>query len=167
MRGMLIAAYGASRRDSSKPDTAAAAKSLGVSQRTVQRWLADPTRQHQAPRAATLHKLTTKARQAATTKRGRAQAIKQRPGGTPPAMRVSVTGEQGPRPGPGYTRYRTANFDLADPTLSQGFINAYVDRGEAGAMQWLKDNADQTYNVDRWHFDNVDDVNIRGEYGRD
>ena len=170
VRGMLIAAYGASRRDSSKPDTAAAAKSLGVSQRTVQRWLADPTRQHQRPRTETLNKLTTRARQAATTKRGREKAIRDTllAKGLPTGMRVSVTGIQGPARDYAYERgMRTCNFDLDDPSLSSGFITAYIDGGDQGAIDWLRDNSDLTYNMDRWYFGEVEDVDIRGPYGRD
>jgi hypothetical protein len=168
VRGMLIAAYGASHRDPAKPDTAAAAKSLGVSQRTVQRWLADPTRQqHYRPRADLLTKLSTRARQAATTKRGREKAIKDTllAKGLPTGMRVSVTGQQGPERA--YARFRTANFDLDDPSLSYGFVTAYIDGGDQGAIDWLRDNSDLTYNMDRWHFGDVEDVEIRGPYGRD
>jgi hypothetical protein len=167
VRGMLIAAFGSSRRDAAKPDTAAAAKSLGVSQRTVQRWLADPTRQHQRPRTETLGRLATKARQAATTKRGRQKAIKDTllSKGLPTGMRVSVTGQQGPERA--YARFRTAAFDLDDPSLSSGFVTAYVDGGDQGAIDWLRDNSDLTYNMDRWYFGDIDDVDIRGPYGRD
>lgn len=167
VRGMLIAAFGTSKRDATKPDTAAAAKSLGVSQRTVQRWLADPTRQHQRPRTETLKKLTTRARQAATTKRGREKAIRDTllAKGLPTGMRVSVTGQQGPERA--YARFRTANFDLDDPSLSSGFVTAYIDGGDQGAIDWLRDNSDLTYNMDRWYFGEVEDVDIRGPYGRD
>lgn len=165
--GMLLAAFGPSKRNTAKPDTAAAAKSLGVSQRTVQRWIAAENRQHQRPRADTLSKLAKKARQAASTKAGRRRAVAQSLGGKAPrGMRLSLTGVQGPGD-PSYDRLRTVNFDLDDPALSQAFLNAYADGGDKGAVTWLEQNADETYNMDGWHIGQVDEVGIFGPYGHD
>ncbi|TFF04352.1 hypothetical protein [Cellulosimicrobium funkei] len=169
MRGMLLAAFGASRRDPSKPDTAAAAKGLGVSQRTVQRWLAPSTRQHQRPKPATVQKLTTKARQAATTKTGRARALAQVAAarGLPSGgFRVGVTGYQGLELDPSYARVRHVPFDLDSPELTQGFLNAYVQGGEKGAMGWLTKNVDEIYGVDRWEFGRIDSIDVTGLHGR-
>ncbi len=167
LRGMLLAAFGPSRRDSSRPDTRTAAKSLGVSQRTVERWLADPGKQHYRPRAASLEKVTKRARQASSTKRGRERAVRQaRQAGVghPEGARVSITGDQGPEKQ--YARFRSTNFDLDDPGLSDGFVQAYIDGGDQGAMGYLRDNADAAYGMDRWHFGSLDDVSVQGEYGR-
>ncbi len=75
VRGLLLAAYGFNKRGGL--NTADAAKDLGgVTQRTVQRWVA--TEGHQRigkPRADTLQKLAKKSRQAATTQRGRKAAL--------------------------------------------------------------------------------------------
>lgn len=166
LRGQLVAAFGSSKRDASKPDTAAAAKGLGVSQRTVQRWLAPSSKQHQKPKAETLKKLTTRARQAATTKTGRARALAQTltAKGVPPAMRFTVAGNQGTEPQ--YHRPRTVNFDLDDPQHAQAFIDAYVDGGEQGALDYLAKNADEIYGVPGWSFGDVTNVDLSGPYGR-
>jgi hypothetical protein len=164
---MLLAAFGPSKRDASRPNTAAAAKSLGVSQRTVQRWLAGAGHERQKPKATTLAKISKRARQASTTKAGRARAVAQTFGKKlPTGMRMKVYGMQGPGD-PSYDRLRTVNFDLDDPNLSKGFLNAWVDGGDQGALRWLSDNAEETYGMDGWHFGRVDDVDMLGPYGRD
>lgn len=43
----------------------------------------------------------------------------------------------------------------------------YIDGGDQGAIDWLRDNSDLTYHMDRWYFGDVEDVEIRGPYGRD
>ncbi|MEN0070587.1 MAG: hypothetical protein AAGC63_06215 [Propionicimonas sp.] len=170
LRGQLLAAFGPSRRDDTRPDTRAAAKGLGVSQRTVERWLADPARQHYRPRAATQKKIATRSRQASTTKRGRERAVRQAQKaqkgtvGTGATMRVSLTGDQGPEAA--YARFRSTNFDLDDPRLSQGFVQAYIDGGDRGAIAYLRNNADEAYGMDRWYFGDMTQVEAQGPYGR-
>lgn len=163
---MLLGAFGASRRHPDRPDTAAAAKALKVTQRTVQRWLATSDHQHQRPRAATLSTLVTRARQAATTKAGRARTAQQSTRGAighvTKGMRVVVSGRQGVSPD--YFRQRSANFDI-DPDLAPGFVQAWVDGGDAGASRWLVDHCESTYQVGSWAFGTIDQVRIEPEFG--
>lgn len=166
IRGKLLAAFGSSGRDATRPNTAAAAKGLGVSQRTVQRWLAQEGQERTQPRASNLKALNARARQAATTKRGRQQAL-----ATSRAnilgnrgMRFTVNGVQGPDHGPGYARLRNVNFDLS-PDQAQAFLAAWQQGGDAAAQQYITSNAPDIYH-DSWVFEHINDVNISGIYGR-
>jgi hypothetical protein len=169
---MLLAAFGPSPRDAAKPDTRAAAERLGVSQRTVQRWIASAGHQRSKPKGDTLGQLAKMARQAASTKAGRARAAKQAFGGAAPTdMRVSVRGRQGPvtssessiRPD------RWSHFDLDDPALASAFIDAWVERGEKGAFEYMSENSDILYATDGWYFDldAIERFDISGPYGSD
>ena len=165
LAGQLLAAFGPSRRDPSKPNTAAAAKALGVTQRTVQRWLADSSRQHQRPRQETMKKIATRSRQAATTKRGRQRstapiAAKY----TKTGMRLTLTGVQGPEPGPDYERFRTVAFEF-DPDLAAAFMNAYETGGDAAARAFISRHAPELYNMPTWNIGDVDNVQLSGPYG--
>lgn len=165
LRGQLIAAFGTSRRDPNRPDTAAAAASLGVTQRTVQRWLATAGHQRQRPRASLQSKIATRARQAATTKRGRQRAIAATASTyTKSGMRLTISGVQGIEPGRDYVRPRTVPLDF-DPELAQGLMAAYVDGGDAGAKQFISDNAYLIYQVPSWYIDRVDDIDVGPLYG--
>lgn len=162
LKGMLLASFGGSKKDAARPDTAAAAKGLGVSQRTVQRWLAAEGHQHQKPRPATLKQLTTRARQAATTQRGRARSIAgQRDKLIRDGFRLNVAGVQGPEAGPGYMRNRTTAMNL-DPTQAAGFLDAWTRGGDAAAQRYLIDN--QIY-YDTWAFEHIDGLSLEGPYG--
>lgn len=164
LRGMLLASFGGSKKDTSRPDTAAAAKGLGVSQRTVQRWLAGEGHQQQTPRSDTLKQLTRRARQAATTQRGRARAISgQRDKLIREGFRLNVAGVQGPEPGPSYMRQRTTAMNL-DPTQAAGFLSAWTKGGDDAAQRYLIDN--QIY-YDTWAFEHIDDLSLEGPYGGD
>ena len=99
VRGMLAAVAGTSRR-TGEVDTRAAAAALGVSQRTVQRWLRSERETGRAGiRPENLTRTQKSSRQAATTRQGRRRALqdartrrnRQRP------VTVQVHGEQGPR----------------------------------------------------------------------
>lgn len=165
VQGMLLAAFGPSQRDPHRPDTAAAAKSLGVSQRTVQRWIAGKDRKQQHPRAATLKKLTQRARQAATTRRGRERALKgRREALAREGMRLSVNGVQGPAHGEGYVRKRLVNFDLDDPRMAREFLDAWVAGGDEGAQKYLVDNVSDFYH-DSWVYEHIAEVDASGLYG--
>ena len=72
VRGMLMAVGGSSTRTKSGIDLTAAANKLGVSRRTVERWVKTAqTGTGQRPSAPHAKALAAKARQAATTKAGR------------------------------------------------------------------------------------------------
>jgi hypothetical protein len=163
---MLMAAFGPSSRDPNRPDVAAAARGLGVSARTVQRWLAPPGRQRIAhPRPQTMQAITTRSRQAATTRRGRSRAIAA-PQGRAAAqasrrgMSLRITGSQGVDPD--YNRRRTTIWHL-DPNNAGALQDAWVRGGDQGALDWLSAHSD-IYGVDSWNFDGVDNVEARGLY---
>lgn len=159
----LIAAYGTSKRDPSRPNVKAAAKGLGVSERTVQRWITTKGTQQYRPRIATLTKLKTKARQAETTKRGRARAIKQMRAAHPRGIRVTLAADQGVSAD--YARHRTVTFDLDNPTMSQAFFDAYENGGDAGALSYLTKTSDESYGVSSWWIGSIDHISIQGPYG--
>lgn len=167
VKGMLIAAFGGSKKDGARPDTAAAAKGLGVSQRTVQRWLASEGHQRQAPRTTTLKTLSTKARQAASTRAGRARAIAGvRQQLTKRGFQLQIAGVQGPQAGPGYMRLRTTGMNLDDPQVAAGFLDAWERGGDAAAQRYL---IDQQVYFDSWAFESIEDISILpgSPYGSD
>lgn len=165
LTGQLLAAFGASPRDPSRPNTSAAAKALGVTQRTVQRWIATGDRQRQRPREQTMKKITTRARQAVTTKRGRQRSIATRAASlSKTGMRLSLTGMQGPERGPDYERFRTVAFDF-DPQLAQSFMSAYIAGGDAAARRFLIEHAPELYNMPTWTISDVHSIHLSGPYG--
>ncbi len=148
----LMAAFGASTRDPSRPNVAAAAKGLGVSTRSVQRWIAGSGMS--AKHAKTL---STKARQAMTTKRGRAAAV--RAGGAlrPPRGKngIKVTGVMGKiSASDGNYRPREARVQVQQDDLDQ-LQALWVEHGDAGVEAFLHSHFDQHYEPD-WHFRSVD-----------
>lgn len=160
VRAQLIAAYGTSPRDPSRPDTAAAAKSLGVSQRSVQRWV------KRGGGLSTQHRSTLdrRARQAMTTKRGRARALAaaQRTGSNkpPPGSKgrgISVGGVQGvvSSISDNY-RDRDAAVQVTSEDLEQ-LQQFWVEHGDAGAAAWLHQHYDAHY-TQGWHFQDIDDI---------
>lgn len=153
----LRAAFGVSRRDPTRPDTAAATAGLGISQRQVQRYLTGANR----PSPAIRTRLTTAARQAASTQRGRRAAVAGvRDARTSRGMSITIRGLQGPTSD--YTRQRTITMTL-DPDLASSFYTAYVDRGDSGALEFLAGSSEQTYFIDSWHFSDISDLNVRDQ----
>lgn len=153
----LRAAFGVSRRDPTRPDTAAAAVGLGLSIRQIQRYLRGDSR----PSPDTRNRLTTIARQAATTQRGRRAAVAGiRDAHTQRGMRITIRGQQGPSAD--YARQRTITMNL-NPDLAAAFYSAYVDRGDQGALTFLAGTSDQTYFVDSWYFGDITDLNVRDD----
>lgn len=158
--GMLRTVYGTTRRGEFRVDTREAAKRLGVSQRTVQRWLKsthNPSTEH-------LKTLQTKSRQAVTTKRGRARAIRRATTGINAEARqkganVTVAGNQGP--GAPYARDRVTARNLS-PEEYEDLLNAYAEGGDNAALEYLQSVWSEKY-VDGWAFTSVDDMRL-GEY---
>lgn len=156
VRSQLITAFGASPRDPSRPDTAAAAKALGVSQRSVQRWVAGQgiSARHQST-------VARRARQAMTTKRGRARVLAQTSGaGRPPGRKgqgLFVGGVQGVRSSimDNY-RDRETGVVLSESDL-EDLRQTWAEHGDAGASAWLHQHWDSHY-VGGWHFSEIDDV---------
>lgn len=156
VRAMLNAVYGATRRGKDVIDTREAARRLGVSQRTVQRWLAGKNK----PSSDHLKSLQTKSRQASTTKRGRERAVKRAVANKKikaDGVRVRVAGTQGPL---GYERDRNSAQKLS-PDEYQGLLNAYASGGDDGALNYLQSVYDAKY-VDNWRFSGVSDFRIDG-----
>lgn len=150
----LIAAYGASRRDPTRPDTAAAAKGLGVSTRSVQRWLKGGGI---SPGHA--DKLRTVSRQAMTTRRGRERAARSAgPPKLPPGRNaVTVSGEQGVISGDtGNYRPRDSTVQFTNADL-QAMQQLWVEHGEDGAAAFLHQHFGQHY-VEGWHFRSIDEI---------
>lgn len=100
---MLRAIAGIKRRGVTGVDTARAARLLGVSRRTVERWRTTTGGQRYAPNKRVLQVLERRARQSATTARGRAAALAAQRGttraGSPRSPRGTGT-PTGPAPTP-------------------------------------------------------------------
>ncbi|MFK0074604.1 hypothetical protein [Arthrobacter woluwensis] len=167
LRGQLIAAFGTNRRGG--VDTKAAAKALGVSQRSVNYWLAGkykPSEQHQKT-------VQRRSRQAATTKRGRqrlAQDARNRlaklPKGKTP--QIFVVGVQGPNNAQAdYLRHRVTNiFQNLTPTDVDDFIKAWEEHGEQGAKDWLTNAYGSRY-LEDWGFESIDKISFGDPRGFD
>lgn len=168
--GMLLAVGGPSSKTKSGIDLTKAAKALGVSRRTVERWVKTAkTGVGQRPSPAHAHTLATKSRQAATTKRGRQAALAVSTVSraiTSRGARVSITGFQGPRAaGRDYMRDRTTMTEL-DPADAEAMLHAWENGGEKGFMAWAADHWDKEYLPD-WKFASVDDITIEKPSGRE
>ena len=168
MSGMLMAVGGPSSKTKSGIDLTKAAKSLGVSRRTVERWVKTAqTGTGQRPSAKHAATLVTKARQAATTKAGRKAALAGstvRQAIATRGARVSIEALQGPRAaGRDYMRKRTTQIDL-DPTDAEAMMSAWENGGEKGFMSWATSHWGNEY-LDDWKFGEVDTVGIERPEG--
>lgn len=157
VRAQLEAAFGTRR---GRLDTAAAAAGMGVSQRTVQRWVASEGRQRSRPSPAHRQQLQKRSRQAATTKRGRRRALAQARAAIPArrATDLRIHGTQGPRrAGVDYTRARRSSTVEMTPQTYQQLLDAYEQGGESGARSFLEGLWDQEY-VQDWRFTSISDM---------
>lgn len=153
-----VKAEGGAERMITSISTKEAARRLGVSQRTVQRWIKG---QHN-PSATVMKKLTTKARQAVTTKRGRTQAVRraianQKP--TANGVRVRVSGMQGPG-SKEYSRLRDIGQKLT-PEEFEGLQHAYMEGGDSGALDFLENVLSDKY-VENWNIDYLTGLQFDG-----
>lgn len=156
IRGMLSTVYGVVKDGEIHVDTKKAARYMKVSQRTIQRWL----KAQNAPSKDHLKTLQKRSRQAATTKRGRARAVRQAAQvaqATKKGVRVEVSGMQGPRD---YPRDRGSRLEL-DPEEYQAMLDAYAEGGDAGALGFLAGVYDQKYVAD-WEFNAVNGFRVSG-----
>lgn len=167
VRGMLMAVGGASTRTKSGIDLTAAAGKLGVSRRTVERWVKTAqTGAGQRPSATHAKTLSSKARQAATTKAGRKAALAGSAArqAASRGARLSITGFQGPHAaGKDYMRLRTTQVEL-DPADAEAMLNAWENGGEKGFMSWATNLWGNEYLPD-WKFDAVDGIDVERPYG--
>lgn len=167
--GMLRTVYGTTRRGEFTVDTREAAQRLGVSQRTVQRWL----KSTHAPRPDHLKDLQTRSRQAVTTKRGRARAIRRATTGINARARqkgasIRIAGYQGPyggsKAGQGQkdttdtARQRVTTRNL-NPEEYEELLNAYQEGGDTAAAQYLESVWSTKY-IDGWTFHTIDDLRL-------
>lgn len=157
VRGMLEGLYGTTRNGKPTVDTREAARRLNVSQRTVQRWL----KNDHTPSTDHLKTIQKRSRQAVTTKRGRARALR-RAASTQPSptegAKVNVRGTQGPR---GYAREGRNATQKLSPEEHQGLLNAYAEGGDDGALNYLSGIYSEKY-VDDWQFNSVTDFRMSG-----
>lgn len=159
---MLRTAFGEGRQG--RPvDTKAAAAGLGVSQRTVQRWIAGEGKQRiKAPRADHLAALRKASRQAATTRKGRkrmvAEARRSRKfaQGKTKGIRLTVRGMSGfADAGQHYLRYRSVPLKLT-PDQVDAMWDAYERGGDKGFSDWLTSRS-QDY-LTGWEYESIDSL---------
>jgi len=159
-RAKIEAAYGRTSRGAL--NTKAAAKDLGVSQRTVQRWVAAGGK-HSTPRGDRMSALSDRSRKAATTQAGRRAAMRdmrdsQR--GQDLAQRggsLNVGGRQGVQGKKGfYIRDRQITLELT-PGEVDAMWSAYEEGGDKAVSQWLTDHADDNYAAG-WSFETIDNI---------
>lgn len=161
---MLRAAYGPGSRGNAV-DTRTAAKELGVSQRTVQRWIANKDHQHAKPKAQHLKAIRKASRQAATTKKGRQRHVA-KARSTAQARKIgqlggqlSVRGNSGVvTGGKSYMRPRTVKLQVP-PRDIDSMWSAYEQGGEKGFSQWLSSWADSNY-VDGFDFEKINSLSL-------
>lgn len=154
--GMLQTVYGTTRNGQQVVDTREAAKRLGVSQRTVQRWMSGQNK----PAGDHLKALQKRSRQAVTTKRGRERAVKRSAAAQAvkgDGVRVEVSGMQGPKD---YARDRRSGQKLS-PDEYQALLEAYAAGGDNGALDFLQAVYSEKY-VDNWEFGAVSSFRING-----
>lgn len=127
----------AGKSDRHPIDTKTAAARLGVSQRTVQRWIKGDSN----PRPELLKKLTDRTRQTVTTKRGRTQMAKRAKASLPGDRRTLIVhGVQGLSADPqdmGYNRNGNSYIHLTDDE-QRGLIDAWGNGGDTGALSYLE-----------------------------
>lgn len=149
----LSAAFGPGTRGA-RVNTRSAAKALGVSTRTVQRWVAGASK----PKPVNAQAVRKRARQAATTKAGRKSAMAAVRGDRASKFgaRLRITGTQGPRD---YERSkRTSNLDL-DPEMVNQMRDAYEAGGEKAMVEWATGGLDQNY-VSDWNIVGIEDIHF-------
>lgn len=133
--------------------TGLAAKKLGVSQGTVQRWI----RGAQNPRATITKEITKRVRQTVTTQRGRSRLAKRVQANLPTKQRtIRINALQGPSDDPTDKKYvteRFANLKMS-PFEQQELYDAWTQGGDAAATDYLTTLFDTRY-VDGWQFHGI------------
>lgn len=148
----LVAAFGAGKRGAAV-DAQAAAKALGVTPRTVQRWVKGEIR---APKADHLKAITKAARQAASTQAGRRAALAASEGdrASKRGATLRIKGRQGPLD---YERHgRLVTLDLT-PEQVRAMRAAYANSGDKGLLEWTSTELDQSYVAD-WNILAIDEM---------
>lgn len=152
----MVTTPGGVKKSVTKISKADAAKALGVSVRTVERWL----KGDHNPKKSTMETLKKKARQAVTTKRGRQQMVRRaRSSQRIPVggVKVSITGFQGPSD---YPRDRTIQQKLT-PEEYENFRSAWAMGGDVAAREYLEAVLSEKY-VDDWKIGNISGMSMNG-----
>lgn len=168
LRDMLMAIGGPAKTKSGINLTEVAAE-LGVTRRTVERWVTTDGTERGKPKPATLKTVATKARQAASTQRGRAKALGRGRSGAGAGSggaaistygaRLTVRAHQGVvAGGREYLRDRTISLSL-DPESVEAMQAAYVQGGDKAFVAWAENHADMTYAAG-WGIDRIDSLDL-------
>lgn len=159
VRNRLIAAFGTTARGGL--NTRAAAAGLGVSQRTVQRWVAPQGRQRSTPSRSHDQAITRTARRAATTRAGRRAALAPTRASsmTRYGTKVTLRGNQGVvSGGRDYARFRAITLTLeADDATAM--LDAYEAGGDRGLVEFLEGVADRDYAAE-WQFGTINELDF-------
>lgn len=152
----LAAAFGPGKRGG-RVNVAAAAKALGVTPRTVQRWVSGEIR---TPRPAKAREIDRRARQAATTKRGRKVAMAQRRAAriSPRGAQLVVGGKMGPGTDLAYQRRRIVRHQLS-PEAIEAMQVAYEEGGHEGLIQRTEEILSSEY-LDDFTISDINDFRI-------
>lgn len=156
----LLAIGGASARTASGIDLTRAASGLGVSRRTVERWVAaERTGAGQRPSPRHAAALAQRSRTMATTRAGRISAMAGtgRVASLARGAKLTVSGVQGPR-SVEYMRPRTVSVML-DPDQASAMAGAWQGGGQRGLMRWAVGHFREEY-TDGWRFGEVDSLDV-------
>ena len=159
IREKLQAAFGTNRRGG--VDTKTAAQKLGVSQRTVQRWITTSGKETNRPSSKHLKTINQKSRQAATTKRGRRAIVNGLKSGSKHGKFVSIGAMQGPRKA-GTEYFRDRDVTLPGPLSPDDtnmLLDAWAEGGDDAAMEQLRDLYGDRY-LEDWDFGEIYDINL-------
>lgn len=160
--GLLRTVGGTSPRTRTGIDLTRAARILGVSRRTVERWVrTEQTGIGQRPSAAHRKTLLTRARQTASTKAGRRAALaaaRTSQAAISRGAKLTISGMQGPT-SKDYMRDRVTYSELT-PEQLQAALDAYENGGDKGFMAWAAGHWDdrgdgQPGYMEDWRFGQV------------
>ena len=167
LRNMLMA-IGGPAKTKSGINLTEVATALGVTRRTVERWVTTDGVERGKPKPAMLSVVVTKSRQAASTQRGRVKALGRMRGGTGAGSagaaittygaKLTVRAHQGVvAGGREYLRDRTIALAL-DPDQVNAMNAAYVQGGDKAFLEWLEDRADSY--AAGWGIDRIDSLDL-------
>ncbi len=154
----LRALAGEGRRTPHNIDTAEAAKRLGVTQRTVQRWLKGTHK----PSPKHWGEIREQSRRTDAHKAPRAKTVESHRHAFSRGGWLTFKGEAGPLrlgKGPSYSRDRSVEVALS-PEHADMLLDAYRDRGVDGAVDALYVIYEERHLVG-WGFESIDELELR------
>ena len=146
--------------------TKEAAKRLGVSQRTVQRWLAPAGKERRNPRADSVERLRRVAARTPAVRnhvevRRRLLATRRQTRLASSKVRVRASGVQGPVvKGVDYRRWRYVEFVLPGQGLAD-VLDLWLAGADAAALGAFEALTEVYYGVPGWQFGTLDLLDIR------